>query len=362
MTAMTAPAMTGLEKVAVLLKSLPGDVVQKVMRHLDSRHAGLVQSELAKLNEQDDLNQRLSNVLDEAVNILGDGASPRGEGPANSPSQGADSKTAPAKEAASAAKIDIRLDDKLEEKPAPVSTPAPRTPATWPDANMDPLRALAVIPVELLACALDSENARTISLMMNCLDVEIASQIYKRLSPGKRKEVSLRFTEQTTVGEELLKRIAQGVLKKCQALRDSPGSTTTELGGREKRMAALLRGLERTERMEVLAALEETDAELTGRIKAMLYQFEDVLRMENISVQKLLSEVDVKSLALALRGAPQEIEDKILSNLSKRAQESLKEEISLTGVVPAPKVRVARQTLVEAIQRLDQRGELMLNE
>src|SRR5439155_9662637 len=123
-----------------------------------------------------------------------------------------------------------------------------------------------------------------------------------------------------------------------------------------------LRGLERAERTEMLAVLEATDAELTGRVKAMLYSFEDVLRMENISVQKLLSEIDVKSLSLALRGAPPEIEEKILANLSKRAQESLREEISLTGAVPPPKVRAARDTLVEAIQRLDQRGELVLNE
>src|SRR5207237_2674559 len=113
---------------------------------------------------------------------------------------------------------------------------------------------------------------------------------------------------------------------------------------------------------DVLTALEENNAELAGRLKAMLYQFEDILRMENTSVQKMLSEVDVKSLALALRGAPPEIEGKLLSNLSKRAQESLKEEISLTGAVPPSKVREARDALVAAIQRLDQRGELVFNE
>ncbi len=198
---------------------------------------------------------------------------------------------------------------------------------------------------------------------MNCLDIEVASQIYKRLSPTKRREVSLRFTDQVPVGEDLLKRIAQGVLKKCQTLREaSPTGAPTEEGARETRIAALLRGLDRTERAELVAALEEADAELTGRVKALLYQFEDILRMENTSVQKLLSEVDVKSLAQALRGAPAEIEEKILANLSKRAQESLKEEVSLTGSVPAPKVRLARQTLVEAIQRLDQRGELVMTE
>src|SRR5260370_38170321 len=105
--------------------------------------------------------------------------------------------------------------------------------------------------------------------------------------------------------------------------------------------------------MEMITALEGADAERHGRVRAHLYKFEDILRMENASIQKLLSEVDVKSLALALRGAAQDIEQKILANLSKRAQEPLKEEISLTGAVPPAKVRAAQQTLVETIQRLD---------
>jgi flagellar motor switch protein FliG len=359
---MTPPSLTGLQKVAVLLRSLPKDVVDKVLRHLDPRQAGLVSSELAKLDEQKDLGQKLSVVLDEAVTMLGDGARSKPESAAQ-PKEPPAAAPAPGTVRATGQNVDIRLEGKPEVPLSPrQASPPPKPRLDLPDASADPLGALAALPSDLLALALDTENTRTTSLLMNCLEVEVASQIYKRLSPAKRKEVSLRFTEQAVVGEELIKRIALGVIKKCQALRDSASPAATEQGGREKRMAALLRGLERSERMEMLTALEESDAELTGRVKALLYQFEDVLRMENISVQKLLSEIDVKTLALALRGAPPNIEEKILTNLSKRAQESLREEISLTGVVPAAKVSAARQTLVEAIQRLDQRGELVINE
>jgi flagellar motor switch protein FliG len=151
------------------------------------------------------------------------------------------------------------------------------------------------------------------------------------------------------------------VLTKCQSIRlAGPGLNPQE--EREKRMAALLRSLERTERMETLQALEESDAALAGRIKAMLYLFEDILRMENASIQKLLSEIDMRSLAAALFGAEPTIRDRIVANLSRRAQESLKEEIELTGKVPAAKVKQARQMLEEAMQRLDQRGEFNMME
>ncbi len=360
------PVMTGLEKVAVLLKSLPAPIADKVMRHLDARHASLLRAELAKVDKHADLPQKLSGVLDEAVNML-HGDSPDKERTPRKTETVAAAQQMPAS-ARSASSVDIRVGDSPESKTsaAPTAPPVPTAPTkpalAWPLANADPLRALAGLPSELLASALDTENARTVSLLMDCLEIEVAGQIYKRLSPAKRKEVSLRFTQQTAVGEELIKRIAQGVLKKCETLREAAVSPGAEQGGREKRMAALLRELERADRLEMLTALGESDAELTARVKALLYQFEDILRMENTSVQKMLSEVDVKSLSLALRGAPEDIESKILANLSKRAQESLKEEISLTGAVPAAKVRAARQGIEEAIQRLDQRGELIMLE
>ena len=281
-------------KGRVLLKRLDPDVVTKVLRFLDPRHAGLVQTQMAKLDSQGDLSQKMAGIVDEAVQIL-----EHDTRPPSAPAVAAkvDGKNQPAKAAVVPERghgVDIRVGGAPEPQPA-----APPAPAPLPiDASADPLRVLAELPAELLASALNTENARTTSLLMNCLDIEVASQIYKRLSPTKRREVSLRFTDQVPVGEDLLKRIAQGVLKKCQTLREaSPTGAPTEEGAREKRIAALLRGLDRTDCAELVAALEEADAELTGRVKALLYQFEDILRMENTSVQKLLSEVDVKSLA-----------------------------------------------------------------
>jgi flagellar motor switch protein FliG len=218
------------------------------------------------------------------------------------------------------------------------------------------------MPADLLAQALENETTRTISLLMNYLEMEIAGQIYKRLTPAKRKEVSMRFTEQATIDDGLLRRIAQAVLKKCESLRATAVTGAVDPAKREKRMASLLRGLERAERMEMLGVLEQSDAELAGRIKSMLYQFEDVLRLQNISVQKLLTQVDTKSLAQALSDASPELREKLFTNLSKRAQEALKEEIELAGTVPSAKVRPAQQAIADAIQGLDQRGELLMIE
>jgi flagellar motor switch protein FliG len=338
--AMAEKSMTGLEKAAVLLKSLPASVVDKIMRHMGAKQAGIVGAELEKLSKDSQLGAKMTDVLDEVAKILESGKT--------KPEVASTAVTPPPESAAEASQVDIRLEGKPDDKPAP-------------DSQIEPLRALASVPPELLGAALESETARTISLLINRLDIEVAGEVYKRLSPAKRKEVSMRFTEQPKTNEELIKRIAEAVLKKCQALRESP-SQTAEGTDRDKRVAALLRGLERTERTEMLTLLEQTDAELVSRVKKMLYQFEDIQLMENTSVQKLLAEVDMKSLVLALSGAPPEIENKILGNLSKRAQAALREEAELVGKIPSAKARQGRQSLVEALQRLDERGDLVLIE
>lgn len=326
----------------MLLKSLPPNVVAKVLAHMDPRQAKRLTGELAKVSERKDLKEIVSRVLEEAVNVLTEDQTGRTGKPAPKSANGA----APGPRLAS--QVDVCVDG-----PPPVGA------ETAKDA--DPLVAVAALAPDLLARGLESESARTISLLMNRMEVEQAGQIYRRLSPAKRREVSLRFTDASVVSDDLLRQIAGAVLKKCQTL---PGVTTgsDEQGEREKRMASLLRGLERGERLEMITALEESNAELAGRIKVLLYLFEDVLRMEKSSIQKLLSEVDMKSLAQALYGAAPEIQERILSNLSRRAQESLKEEVDLLGKVPAAKVKEARQTLEEAMQRLDQRGELLMLE
>ena len=97
-------------------------------------------------------------------------------------------------------------------------------------------------------------------------------------------------------------------------------------------------------------------------MKDLLYQFEDLLLIEDRSIQKLLAEIDSKTLGLALKDAPQEISEKVMGNLSKRARESLTEEISFLGLVPSAELQRAQKAVVEVIQRLDQAGELVMKQ
>jgi flagellar motor switch protein FliG len=124
----------------------------------------------------------------------------------------------------------------------------------------------------------------------------------------------------------------------------------------------MLRCLANAERMEVLVAMEESDPETAGRVRELLYTFEDLLRVHDRSLQKILGEVDSKTLSVALKGANEAINEKLLANLSKRARESLKEEMEFVGIVPLAQVRQAQKMIVDVMLRLNQSGELMISD
>jgi flagellar motor switch protein FliG len=235
----------------------------------------------------------------------------------------------------------------------------PEPEPSLPPLPSDPVRALHVMPPALLAGVLHGEQAHTVSLVLDSLPPDKAGEILKQLAPELRREVSVRLSRLNGSSPELLARIARALVQKSRSLSgkrpDSGGDARFE------KLAGMLRCLEKAERMEVLAALEEKEPETAGRIKELLYQFEDLLRIHDRSMQKLLSEIDSKTLSIALKGANEAISTKVMNNLSRRARETLMEEMEFLGMAPVAQVRQAQKALVDVIQRLDQAGELMMD-
>jgi len=94
----------------------------------------------------------------------------------------------------------------------------------------------------------------------------------------------------------------------------------------------------------------------------MLYVFDDLVRIENRSLQRLLSEIDSETLLAALNGADEAILDKVYANISKRVRAHLMEEMQLTGPVSDDRIREARAAIARAISELEKRGQLILVE
>ncbi len=169
------------------------------------------------------------------------------------------------------------------------------------ESGDDPLRVLRSVPVEQLASALQRESARTVSLILDQLSTEKAGDVLLRLPPDTRRDASVQLARNLAVNPDLSRRVADVVLQKCRAATDIPNEPLGD--ARAKKVADILRFLEKTDRAEILDAMDQSDPDNAARVREYLYQFEDILRIADRSMQKLLSDIDSKNLAPGSEGS-----------------------------------------------------------
>jgi flagellar motor switch protein FliG len=117
------------------------------------------------------------------------------------------------------------------------------------------------------------------------------------------------------------------------------------------------RGTEKT----ILETLEEENPELAEEIKRRMFVFEDIIALDDRAIQRILREVDSKSLALALKTASDELSQKMFRNMSERAAMILKEDLDFIGPVRLRDVEVAQQSIVNIVRRLEEDGEIVVS-
>jgi flagellar motor switch protein FliG len=324
---------TGEEKAALLLKILPSGVSEGLLVQLGSDKAARLRAQIKRLEKEPGLDAAIDGVLHDLEDLV-----------------------------QVAARDSLRIAGQAAEaRIASENGGGARTSESSGDLSPESaaLAALGQIDPARLAAALKGEHPRMIALVLNNLETDQAGELLKRLPQELRREVSLQLSKAETGGPVLLERIAQALVTKSSSLDEAQLVNNTD--ARFKKIANMLRVLDKADRMELLALLEENDALTAAHLKEWLYQFDDLLVMEPRSIQKLLAEIDSKTLAAALKGASEAITQKVLNNLSKRARDSLTEEMEYLGSISPADVQKAQKALVEVIQRLDQAGELVTN-
>ncbi len=330
------------EKAALLLMTLDSQDAENVLERLKPEQGNRLRAEIQRLERQPEAQEQLEEVLREFNEFLQRMDTGNGNGTDREPAD---------------------VDYQVSQAPANESAPnEPTNSSSQADAAVqDGVSAeLARLDAETLSLGLLGESPRIVAIVLDALRVNQAGEVLKRLPALTREEVSVQLGRSTPVDPEILQCIADAVVRKCQRTEEMPPPPSEQ--ERLKKMADILRLLPKPDRLAVIAALDQQDSAVAAGVKDFLYQFDDILRIEDRSMQKLLGEVNTKSLAAALQGADQEIKDKVLNNLSKRARETLGEEMEFLGTVPATQIDEARKTIVDMIQRLDQAGELVMKE
>ncbi len=136
-------------------------------------------------------------------------------------------------------------------------------------------------------------------------------------------------------------------------------SDLSTAGGVQSLVEVLNRTDRATERL-IFEGLDDHDANLADEVRSRMFVFEDIITLDDRAVQQILRRVDTKDLALALKGMRVEVRDKVMSNLSSRAAETLDEDISLLGSVRLSAVEEAQGAVVRIIRELEEAGDIVL--
>lgn len=202
-----------------------------------------------------------------------------------------------------------------------------------------------------------NEHPQTIALIVSHLEYEQGAAIISALPPELQSEVALRIASMDQTTPEVIQDVEKVLERKIASVLSQD---LTVAGGIEA-LAELLNRVDRQTEKSIFETMEERSPELADEIKKLMFLFEDVALLDDRSIQQVLKEVDPKELALALKGASEEVKDRIFKNMSSRAAEMIKEEMEFMGPVRLRNVEESQQRIVAIIRRLEETGEIVIS-
>lgn len=202
-----------------------------------------------------------------------------------------------------------------------------------------------------------AEQPQTISFVLSYLEPTKAAEVFALFGPDLREEVVERLGVIESTSLDLVNKIARSLGRHF----DSKMRPAFHHSGGVRAVADLLNHLEKDMSKALLTRLEERNAGLGAAIRRKLFSFEDLNRLQSSDLQRVLREVDSGNLAIAMKSASESLREKFYASLSKRAAEGLKEEIELLGPVRLKDVEAAQDTIIQAVRRLEEEGEITLD-
>jgi len=218
------------------------------------------------------------------------------------------------------------------------------------------LESLEMVDAKSLSTFLVNEHPQTVAVILAHLEPEKKGEVLKRLPDALQAEVVLRMANLDHVAPELIAEI-DAVLK-----RELASMSTVEqaaLGGVQP-VAEMLNVMDKNTETSIMSRLEEKDPLLAEEIRKLMFVFEDITKIDDRGIQTLLKEVDNGKLLLALKTASEEIRNKIFKNISQRAAEMLREDLSNMGPSRLSDVEQAQQEIVNAARRLEAEGKILI--
>lgn len=203
---------------------------------------------------------------------------------------------------------------------------------------------------------IQNEHPQTIALILSYLEAEQAGLILSQLPQEMQADIAKRIATMESTSPEVISEI-EAVLER--KLSSTVTQDFTETGGVDA-VVEVLNGVDRSTEKTILDALEIQDPELAEEIRKRMFVFEDIITLDNRSIQRVIRDCENEDLILAMKVSSEEVKDILFKNMSQRMAESFAEEMDVMGPVRLRDVEEAQSRIVGIIRRLEEAGEIII--
>jgi flagellar motor switch protein FliG len=203
---------------------------------------------------------------------------------------------------------------------------------------------------------IQQEHPQTIALILAYLDPKKSSTILSGIETEKRADVARRIATMDRTSPDTLREVERVLERKISTI----ASEDFTMAGGVDTIVEILNNVDRSTEKSIMESLEEEDPELAEEIKKKMFVFEDIIMLDDKSIQRVLRDVDHQDLAKALKAVDPEVQEKIFRNMSKRAAQTLKEDMEYMGPLRMKEVEESQQKIVGNIRRLEEQGEIII--
>lgn len=204
---------------------------------------------------------------------------------------------------------------------------------------------------------IQDEHPQTIALILSYLSSSQSSAIISALTPEKQADVAKRIAQMDRTSPDVIKEVELVLERKLSSLVNQD---YTIVGGVDS-IVEILNTVDRSTEKHIMETLEIEEPELADEIRRKMFVFEDILSLDDKSIQRVLREVDNNELAVALKGSNEEVQSIIFNNLSKRLATMIKEDMEFMGPVRLKDVEDAQQKIVNIIRKLEDSAEIIIS-
>jgi flagellar motor switch protein FliG len=223
--------------------------------------------------------------------------------------------------------------------------------------EMRPFEFLRKTPPEQIVTFLRNEAPQTVALVVANLHTTLAAQVLAALPDTEQAEIALRIARMGETSPDVVKQVEQVMRKKLESVVQQEYSAA----GGIKSLAEILNHADRSTERNVLDSLTQVSEELSAEVRRLLFVFEDIVKLDDRSIQLVLREADQKDLALALRGVSDDVKQRILANMSERGAQMLVEEMEFQPPQRKRVVEEAQGRVVAIVRRLEEAGAIVIS-